>query len=290
VGEKIQKDGLESNSRYCACMRMHQLDWSECLCTLIHVLSGICHLFLMSRLIDLDGGFKVLDDEIHQGKKEAIRLKKEKEDEIVRLQKEREEEVMRLKKEREEEVMRLKKEKEEAIELIGGKISRIEDEVAELCRELAETMEELVRRGALNVKLEGSLRDAERRMSDESAQRHDLEGRLRDESAQRHDLEGRLKDEKTQRGRAALRLKTLEGELEEKEKDIDRVKAVVASLGDEVERLERDKAASRSELDDAREACDKLDSLVLSFKREMMPGMGGWWELEKAKLEVLVET
>jgi chromosome segregation ATPase len=113
---------------------------------------------------------------------------------------------------------------------------------------------------------------------------------LRDESAQRHDLEGRLKDEKTQRGRAALRLKTLEGELEEKEKDIDRVKAVVASLGDEVERLERDKAASRSELEDAREACDKLDSLVLSFKREMMPGMGGWWELEKAKLEVLVET
>ena len=279
MGERIQKDGLESNSRYCACMRMHQLDWSECLCTLIHVLSGICHLFLMSRLIDLDGGFKVLDDEIHQGKKEAIRLKKEKEDEIVRLQKEREEEVMRL-----------KKEKEEAIELIGGKISRIENEVAELCRESAETMEELVRRGTLNVKLEGSLRDAERRMSDESAQRHDLEGRLRDESAQRHDLEGRLKDEKTQRGRAALRLKTLEGELEEKEKDIDRVKAVVASLGDEVERLERDKAASRSELEDAREACDKLDSLVLSFKREMMPGMGGWWELEKAKLEVLVET
>jgi len=290
VGEKIQKDGLESNSRYCACMRMHQLDWSECLCTLIHVLSGICHLFLMSRLIDLDGGFKVLDDEIHQGKKEAIRLKKEKEDEIVRLQKEREEEVMRLKKEREEEVMRLKKEREEAIELIVGKISRIEDEVAGLCGESAEMMQELVRRGALNVKLEGSLRDAERRMSDESAQRHDLEGRLRDESAQRHDLEGRLKDEKTQRGRAALRLKTLEGELEEKEKDIDRVKAVVASLGDEVERLERDKAASRSELDDAREACDKLDSLVLSFKREMMPGMGGWWELEKAKLEVLVET
>ena len=268
MGERIQKDGLESNSRYCACMRMHQLDWSERLCTLIHALSGICHLFLMPRLIDLDGGFKVLDDEIHQGKKEAMRLKKEKEDEIVRL----------------------KKEREEAIELIGGKISRIENEVAELCKESAETMEELVRRGTLNVKLEGSLRDAERRMSDESAQRRDLEGRLRDESAQRHDLEGRLKDEKTQRGRAALRLKTLEGELEEKEKDSDRVKAVVASLGDEVERLERDKAASRSELEDAREACDKLDSLVLSFKREMMPGMGGWWELEKAKLEVLVET
>jgi chromosome segregation ATPase len=252
-----------------------------------------CHAFLVFRLIELDGGIKVLEDEVHQGENEVMRLKKEKDDEIVRL-----------KKEMEEEVMRLEKERGEAIELIGGKTSRIEVEVAELCRESAETMREFVRRGALNVKLEGTLRDVEGRLSDESARRHDLEGRLSDESAQRHDLEGRLsdesaqrhdlemrlKDEKTQRGRAALRLKTLEGELEEKEKEIGRVEAVVSNLGDEVERLERDKAASRSELDYAREACDKLDSLVLSFKKEMMPGMGGWWELEKAKLEILVET